>query len=165
MVEQALADFSISHELDSCALRYFNACGANPEGELGEVHDPGPHQEAGDGIVLTDFHRPKAAFRQHAGQCHHAAAGLLKGLERSDVHIRHAISTGQKKRLLAHVLAGPAHTAYGLGVDSGIDQRHLPGLAGIGPTAAGVDPGSSDDWTAPDPCRYSMQRWHERALF
>ncbi|MCW5867653.1 MAG: UDP-glucose 4-epimerase GalE [Candidatus Eremiobacteraeota bacterium] len=43
MVEQALADFATSHGLKSCALRYFNACGADPEGELGEVHDPETH--------------------------------------------------------------------------------------------------------------------------
>lgn len=43
MVEQALADFAVSHGLKSCALRYFNACGADPDGELGEVHDPETH--------------------------------------------------------------------------------------------------------------------------
>ncbi len=43
MVEQVLADFDRSQGLKSCALRYFNACGADPEGELGEVHDPETH--------------------------------------------------------------------------------------------------------------------------
>lgn len=43
MVEQALADFRISHGLQSCCLRYFNACGADPDGELGEVHHPETH--------------------------------------------------------------------------------------------------------------------------
>lgn len=43
MVEQMLADFARSHGLKSCALRYFNACGADPDGELGEVHNPETH--------------------------------------------------------------------------------------------------------------------------
>ena len=43
MVERMLADFKTSHGLRSCALRYFNACGADPDGELGEVHDPETH--------------------------------------------------------------------------------------------------------------------------
>lgn len=43
MVEQLLKDFDLSHGLKSVALRYFNACGADAEGELGEMHDPEPH--------------------------------------------------------------------------------------------------------------------------
>ncbi|MFO0886559.1 MAG: UDP-glucose 4-epimerase GalE [Pirellulales bacterium] len=43
MVEKMLADFKVSHGLRYCALRYFNACGADPDGELGEVHDPETH--------------------------------------------------------------------------------------------------------------------------
>lgn len=43
MVEQMLKDFDWSHNLKSVALRYFNACGADAEGEIGEMHDPEPH--------------------------------------------------------------------------------------------------------------------------
>lgn len=43
MVEQLLKDFDVSHNLKSVALRYFNACGADAEGEIGEMHDPEPH--------------------------------------------------------------------------------------------------------------------------
>jgi UDP-arabinose 4-epimerase len=43
MVEQLLKDFDVSHGLKSVALRYFNACGADAEGEIGEMHDPEPH--------------------------------------------------------------------------------------------------------------------------
>jgi len=40
MVEHALADFGHAYGIRSTSLRYFNAAGADPEGELGEVHDP-----------------------------------------------------------------------------------------------------------------------------
>lgn len=43
MVERLLQDFHAAHGLNSVCLRYFNACGADPEGELGECHDPETH--------------------------------------------------------------------------------------------------------------------------
>ena len=43
MVEQILADFSAAYRLRSISLRYFNAAGADAEGEIGEDHDPETH--------------------------------------------------------------------------------------------------------------------------
>ena len=43
MVEQILADYRAAYGLNSVALRYFNAAGADPEGEVGEAHDPETH--------------------------------------------------------------------------------------------------------------------------
>ncbi|SKA85319.1 UDP-glucose 4-epimerase [Paucidesulfovibrio gracilis DSM 16080] len=43
MVEQMLADYHRAHGLASCRLRYFNAAGADPDGELGERHEPETH--------------------------------------------------------------------------------------------------------------------------
>jgi UDP-arabinose 4-epimerase len=40
MVERVLADFRQAHGLRSIALRYFNAAGADPEGEIGEDRNP-----------------------------------------------------------------------------------------------------------------------------
>jgi UDP-glucose-4-epimerase GalE len=41
--EQLLADLDIAHGLRSVSLRYFNAAGSDPDGEIGEAHDPEPH--------------------------------------------------------------------------------------------------------------------------
>ena len=41
--EQMIADFGAAHGLRSAVLRYFNAAGADPDGELGECHDPESH--------------------------------------------------------------------------------------------------------------------------
>src|SRR5690606_6984680 len=38
MVEEILKDVSTAQGLRHCALRYFNAAGADPDGELGENH-------------------------------------------------------------------------------------------------------------------------------
>lgn len=43
MVERILADFDVAHELKSVCFRYFNAAGADPEGRLGEDHNPETH--------------------------------------------------------------------------------------------------------------------------
>jgi UDP-glucose 4-epimerase len=43
MVEQILADFWRAYGLASVSLRYFNACGADPKGLIGESHDPETH--------------------------------------------------------------------------------------------------------------------------
>lgn len=43
MVEQILADLGRAHGLRSVCLRYFNAAGADPDGQLGERHNPETH--------------------------------------------------------------------------------------------------------------------------
>lgn len=43
MCEDILRDACAAHGLAAVALRYFNAAGADGEGELGEEHDPEPH--------------------------------------------------------------------------------------------------------------------------
>jgi len=43
MVEQMLQDYDLAYGLKAVCLRYFNAAGADPEGKLGERHDPETH--------------------------------------------------------------------------------------------------------------------------
>jgi UDP-glucose-4-epimerase GalE len=43
MVEQILDDFQTAYGLNYVSLRYFNAAGADPDGELGEDHRPETH--------------------------------------------------------------------------------------------------------------------------
>lgn len=43
MVEQILKDYDAAYGLKSVSLRYFNAAGADPDGELGERHEPETH--------------------------------------------------------------------------------------------------------------------------
>ena len=42
-IEDMLHDFEISHGLQSVIFRYFNVAGADPEGEVGEFHQPETH--------------------------------------------------------------------------------------------------------------------------
>jgi len=43
MIEQILQDYDRAYDLKSICLRYFNAAGADPEGEIGERHNPETH--------------------------------------------------------------------------------------------------------------------------
>lgn len=43
MIEQVLTDLRQAHGFESISLRYFNAAGADPDGELGEDHNPETH--------------------------------------------------------------------------------------------------------------------------
>ncbi len=59
-VERMLADYGPAYGFSSVALRYFNAAGADADGEIGEQHEPEPHfipialgVAAGQAPVLT----------------------------------------------------------------------------------------------------------------
>jgi UDP-glucose 4-epimerase len=43
VIERALADYAAAYGLAYVALRYFNAAGASPDGDLGEDHEPETH--------------------------------------------------------------------------------------------------------------------------
>jgi UDP-glucose 4-epimerase len=43
VIERALADYAAAYGFGTAALRYFNAAGANPAGDIGEDHTPESH--------------------------------------------------------------------------------------------------------------------------
>ncbi len=43
MMEQIIQDYGSAYGFSYVILRYFNAAGADPEGQIGEDHDPEPH--------------------------------------------------------------------------------------------------------------------------
>jgi UDP-glucose-4-epimerase GalE len=57
MVEQALADYAVAHDLRSVSLRYFNAAGCDAKARAGERHDPETHLIP---LVLAEAMRTKA---------------------------------------------------------------------------------------------------------
>ncbi|MCX6567299.1 MAG: UDP-glucose 4-epimerase GalE [Candidatus Aminicenantes bacterium] len=89
MVEEILRDYDRAYGLRYVSLRYFNAAGADPEGELGERHDPETHlipnvlrAVSGHGPALsvfgTDFPTPDGtAIRDYIHVTDLAAAHVL----------------------------------------------------------------------------------------
>ncbi|MGQ9659603.1 MAG: UDP-glucose 4-epimerase GalE [Thermochromatium sp.] len=110
MVERMLADFEQAYGLGWIALRYFNAAGADPEGELGEEHLPETHliplalqAAAGLGPRLqvfgTDYPTPD-------GSC-----------IRDYIHVADLAEAHVKS--LAHLRAGALSGAFNLGTGQG----------------------------------------------
>lgn len=88
MIEQMLADFDAAYGLKTIALRYFNAAGADPSGDIGEDHDPETHlvplvlKAVGKQRTLTVFGddyptRDGTCVRDYIHVCDLASAHLL----------------------------------------------------------------------------------------
>jgi UDP-glucose-4-epimerase GalE len=116
IVEQMLADFELAHKIKHVNLRYFNAAGADPEGELGEEHDPEPHLiplviEAAMGkrphiaIFGTDYPTPD-------GTC------IRDYIHVTDLAKAHVLA-------LEHLLSGGSSKSYNLGNGQGYSVRDV----------------------------------------
>ena len=115
-VERILADAEHAHGLRFAALRYFNASGADPEGGLGECHDPETHLipvalEAAAGL------RPKLAlygtdYPTRDGTC------IRDYVHVTDLAVAHVLA-GEA------LLAGGPGGAYNLGTGRGRSNREV----------------------------------------
>ena len=121
MVERVLADYGTAYGLKSVALRYFNAAGADSDGDVGEDHDPETHliplvldAAAGARPDITVF---GSNYATPDGTC-----------IRDYVHVSDIAS--------AHVLAlkkldgGGLRAAYNLGTGTGISVAQVIAAAG-----------------------------------
>jgi UDP-arabinose 4-epimerase len=141
MVERMLRDFDQAHGLRSVSLRYFNAAGADPDGETGEDHEPETHLVP---LVLD----AAAGKRPHVtifGDDYDTADGTCI---RDYIHVTDLAE--------AHVLAlqaldqGAATTAYNLGNGRGFSVKEVIEAArrvtgrsipvGLGPRRPGDPP-------------------------
>ena len=116
MVEQMLADHAVAHGLRWAALRYFNACGADPEGETGEAHDP-------------EYHLIPRALMAAAGRLPHLDLFGTDYPTPDGTCIRDYIHVGDLAAAhvaaLRHLLGGGASLAANLGVGHGFSVREV----------------------------------------
>ena len=116
MVEQMLEDFDAAYGLKSICLRYFNAAGADPDGELGECHEPETH-------LIPLILQVASGRRPHItvyGDDYATADGTCV---RDYVHIEDLCSA----HLLAlrQLLAGAGSARYNLGNGTGFSVREV----------------------------------------
>jgi len=116
MVERMLADFAPAHGLRSIALRYFNAAGADPDGEIGEDHNPETHlvplvldAAAGRRPSITVFGED---YPNPDGTC---IRDYIHVVDLAEAHVR----------ALERLEVGNARPAYNLGTGKGISVRGL----------------------------------------
>jgi UDP-glucose 4-epimerase len=120
MVEQALADYGRYVGFRSTVLRYFNAAGADPEGRIGEWHEPETHaiplaiqvamgQRSHFSIFGDDYDtRDGTAVRDY-----------VHVLDLADAHVA----------ALNRLLEGAPSTSYKLGAGNGTTVKEL--IAGV----------------------------------
>jgi len=120
MVEQILRDFDHAYGLKSVSLRYFNAAGADPEGELGERHTPETHLiplvlQAASGrrnnitVFGTDYDTPDGTCIRDYIHINDLCSAHLLGLE--------------------HLVAGGETKAYNMGNGQGYSIKALINVA------------------------------------
>lgn len=116
MVEQVLEDFDRAYGLKSVCLRYFNAAGADPEGQLGERHEPETHllplilqAAAGRRSAITVFGRD---YDTPDGTC------IRDYVHVSDLVAAHALAVD-------YLFAGGASTAVNLGNGQGFSVQQV----------------------------------------
>jgi len=120
MVEQILADFDHAYGLKSVSLRYFNAAGADADGELGERHIPETHlvplvlQAASgrrDNIAIfgTDYDTPDGTCVRDYIHINDLCSAHLLGLE--------------------HLVAGGDSKAYNMGNGQGYSIKEVIDVA------------------------------------
>ena len=121
MIEDILRDLDQHRGFRSVALRYFNAAGADPEGRIGERHDPETHaiplvidaalgRRARFSIFGTDYDT-------RDGTC---VRDFVHVADLADAHVR----------ALEHLLGGGDSTAINLGTGTGTTVRELIDMVG-----------------------------------
>jgi len=116
MIERALAWYGPAHDIRSVSLRYFNACGADPEGEIGEEHDPETHliplildaalgKRAAIDVYGTDYPTPDGT----------AVRDYIHVQDLADAHVK----------ALAYLFDGGQTTQVNLGTGTGNSVREV----------------------------------------
>jgi len=114
--ERMLADFGVAHNVRSVVLRYFNAAGADADGELGERHDPETHAvplaiRAALGLGPT-FTVLGTDYPTHDGS---AIRDYVHVSDLADAHVK----------ALHYLEAGGGSTAFNLATGTGISVLEL----------------------------------------
>lgn len=115
-VERMLADFDAAYGLKAIPLRYFNAAGADPDGEVGERHDPETHLVP----LVIDAALGKRGEVAVFGEDYPTPDGtcVRDYIHVSDLADAHVLA-------LEKLLAGAESRAYNLGNGAGISVREV----------------------------------------
>jgi UDP-glucose 4-epimerase len=116
MVERMLSDFDLAYGFKSISFRYFNAAGADPEGDIGEWHTPETH--------LIPLVLDVAAGRREAVQIYGTDYTTPDGtcirdyIHVTDIAIAHMLG-------LKYLMAEEASEVFNLGNGTGFSVREV----------------------------------------
>jgi UDP-glucose 4-epimerase len=115
MVEQALAEFDQWLGFRSTCLRYFNAAGADPEGRIGEKHEPETHAIPNAIFAARDGRAFKLFGTDYDTRDGTAVRDYIHVLDLADAHVL----------ALRRLLDGGTSEAFNLGTGVGTTVREL----------------------------------------
>ncbi|ARC87246.1 UDP-glucose 4-epimerase GalE [Rhodovulum sp. MB263] len=115
-IEDMLRDFEASHGLNSVIFRYFNVAGADPEGEVGEAHDPETHLIP---VMLEAIEGRRPALTIHGTDYPTPDGTCIRDyIHVSDLVAAHVLGLGW-------LLAGKGSRVFNLGTGTGYSVREV----------------------------------------
>ena len=177
MVEQILADFRVAYGLNSVALRYFNAAGADPEGQIGEAHDPETHliplvldaargrrpnitifgedYDTEDGSCVRDYIHVQDLARAHVLAMERLASGGLKPA--------YNLGTGRGYSVKEVIAAARRATNLAIPVEHGTRRPGDPAILVADASAVCADLGWTPALTDIEEIIATAWRWTQKA--
>lgn len=121
MIEWILNDFANAYDLQYVSLRYFNAAGADPEGEIGENHDPETHLIP----LVLDVALGRCDHLEIFGTDYDTPDGtcIRDYIQVSDIADAHLLA-------LEYLLNGGRSDAFNLGNGNGFSVKEVVSTAG-----------------------------------
>ena len=116
MCERILKDFAIGDKLKWMALRYFNVAGDDPEGEIGENHDPETHVLPN--LILTALGKRETFELYGTDLPTRDGTAIRDYIHVTDIANAHVCA-------LQHLLGGGESGAFNLGTGHGFTIREL----------------------------------------
>jgi len=179
MVERMLADAYTAYGLRSVALRYFNAAGASPEGDIGEAHTPETHlipnvlrAALGTGPALKvfgdDYATPDGTCVRDYVHVDDLAQAHLLALAYMDSHAgAHAFNLGNSHGFSVREVIATAQQVTGqpIGFEMAPRRAGDPAVLVASSARARDELGWQPRYTTLAPIIESAWRWHQQRCF
>jgi UDP-arabinose 4-epimerase len=176
MIERVLRDYEPAYGLRSVALRYFNAAGCDPDGEVGEDHEPETHLiprvlMAADGMLPridvfgTDYPTPDGTCLRdyiHVADLADGHVRALDYLQRGGTSSAINLGTGRAFSVREVIAAAERVTGRRIPVHEGPRRAGDPPVLVADATRARTLLGFAPRYSEIEPIVETAWRWHKR---
>jgi UDP-glucose-4-epimerase GalE len=176
MIERVLRDYEPAYGLRSVALRYFNAAGCDPDGEVGEDHEPETHLiprvlMAADGMLPridvfgTDYPTPDGTCLRdyiHVADLADGHVRALDYLQRGGASSAINLGTGRAFSVREVIAAAERVTGRRIPVHEGPRRAGDPPVLVGDATRARTLLGFAPRYSEIEPIVETAWRWHKR---
>jgi UDP-glucose-4-epimerase GalE len=178
IIERVLRDYDVAYGLRSVSLRYFNAAGCDPDGEVGEDHEPETHLiprvlMAADGILPridvfgTDYPTPDGTCLRdyvHVADLADGHVRALDYLQRGGASTAINLGTGRAFSVREVIAAAERVTGRRIPVHEARRREGDPPVLVADATRAREVLGFAPRFTAIEPIVATAWQWHERRV-